>query len=143
MPRPAYGSTLLPGDEKETLTKYRARRHDIYLGEWGSDYPDPHSNAQAFVTDDDMSDQAALKTLAWRNSWQDPDLARRVDAAERESDIERAPHGLSLNRARSPEVAPFVLMFQDVSIAAHRQTIGGFSIGPGPDHTLYAGIEKR
>ncbi len=47
--RRACGFRSLPGTEKETLTKYRARHHDIYLGEWGSDYPDPHSNAQAFV----------------------------------------------------------------------------------------------
>jgi hypothetical protein len=29
---------LIPADNKQTLTKYRARSHDIYLGEWGPDY---------------------------------------------------------------------------------------------------------
>ncbi len=134
---------ILPGDEKETLTKYRARRHDLYLGEWGSDYPDPHSNAQAFVTDDDPGDSAALKTLAWRNSWQNPDLARRVEAAEREGDIGRRAQMYRQIERDAQDVAPFVLMFQDVSIAAHRRTIDGLVIGLGPDHTLYAGIEKR
>ena len=32
---------LIPGDGKQTLTKYRARTHDIYIGQWGPDYLDP------------------------------------------------------------------------------------------------------
>jgi len=135
--------TLLPGDEKATLTKYRARRHDIYLGEWGSDYPDPHSNAQAFITDDDMSDKAALKTLAWRNSWSDPALAVRVEEAERESDIARRAALYRALERDHQKIAPFVLMFQDVAIAAHRKSVHGLFIGPGPDHTLYRAIEKE
>ena len=27
---------ILPGDGKQTLTKYRARTHDIYIGQWGA-----------------------------------------------------------------------------------------------------------
>jgi peptide/nickel transport system substrate-binding protein len=134
---------LLPGDDKETLTKYRARRHDIYLGDWGSDYPDPQSNAQAFVTDDDLSDGAALKTLAWRNSWQDPELAARVEAAARESDIEKRAALYAAIERDHQRVAPFVILFQDVAIAAHRRTVDGLILGPGPDHTLYAGISKK
>ncbi|TGR60008.1 ABC transporter substrate-binding protein, partial [bacterium M00.F.Ca.ET.194.01.1.1] len=37
---------IIPGDGKQTLTKYRARNHDIYIGNWGQDYFDPNSNAQ-------------------------------------------------------------------------------------------------
>ncbi|MGH7087883.1 MAG: ABC transporter substrate-binding protein [Stellaceae bacterium] len=133
---------IRPGDEKETLTKYRARRHEIYLGDWGSDYPDPHSNAQAFIVADDMSDKAALKTLAWRNSWSDPGLARRVQEAARESDIARRAQLYRALQRDHRQIAPFVLMFQDVAIAAHRKTITGFALGPSPDHTLYAGIVK-
>jgi peptide/nickel transport system substrate-binding protein len=132
-----------PGDDKETLTKYRARRHDIYLGEWGSDYPDPHSNAQAFLTNDDMSDAAALKTLAWRNSWADPALAARVEAAEREPDIARRAALYRALEHDEQQVGPYVIMFQDVAVAAHRNTVHGFSLGPGPDHTLYRNIEKN
>ena len=32
---------IIPGDGRQTLTKYRARQHDIYIGNWGSDYQDP------------------------------------------------------------------------------------------------------
>src|SRR3546814_4606294 len=36
---------IIPGDGGQTLTKYRARNHDIYIGQWGPDYQDPHTNA--------------------------------------------------------------------------------------------------
>ena len=58
---------ILPGDGKTTLTKYRARKHDIYIGRWGVDYFDPNSNA-VFVANADNSDDAASKPLAWRNA---------------------------------------------------------------------------
>ena len=73
--------TLVPSDRKETLTRYRARQHELYLGDWGTDYPDPASNAQAFTSDNDESDAAPLKTLAWRNSWQNIAKARRLDSS--------------------------------------------------------------
>ena len=40
---------LMPGDGKQTLTKYRARNQDIYIGQWGADYQDPHTNAETFA----------------------------------------------------------------------------------------------
>ena len=134
--------TILPGDEKAALTKYRARRHEMYLFQWGSDYPDPHSNAQAFNSDADMSDHAALRTLAWRNSWADPALGARVEAAERESDVARRAELYRALERDDQKEAPFVLMFQTVTIAAHRKSVHGFRNGPGGEHTLYRAIEK-
>src|SRR5581483_2859168 len=78
--------TLIPGDGKQTLTKYRARNHDIYIGQWGADYQDPHSNAQAFAMNPDNGDNAKQKTLAWRNAWDIPDMTKAVEAASREKD---------------------------------------------------------
>src|SRR6185295_17157811 len=59
---------IIPGDGKQTLTKYRARNHDIYIGQWGQDYFDPNSNAQTFASNPDNSDAGKSHTLAWRNS---------------------------------------------------------------------------
>ena len=49
---------IIPGDGKQTLTKYRARNHDIYIGQWGADYWDPHSNAETFASNPDNADDA-------------------------------------------------------------------------------------
>jgi peptide/nickel transport system substrate-binding protein len=61
--------SIIPGDGKQTLTKYRARNHDIYIGQWGSDYWDPNSNVQTFASNTDNADSGTNKTLAWRNDW--------------------------------------------------------------------------
>ncbi len=63
---------MIPGDNKQTLAKYRARQHDIYIGEWSADYIDPHSNAQGYAWNPDNSDKSSYKMLAWRNSWDIP-----------------------------------------------------------------------
>ena len=47
---------IIPGDGKQTLTKYRARNHDMYIGQWGVDYWDPNSNAETFTTNPNNSD---------------------------------------------------------------------------------------
>ncbi len=40
---------IIPADDKQNLTEYRARQHDIYIGQWGPDYQDPHTNAETFA----------------------------------------------------------------------------------------------
>jgi peptide/nickel transport system substrate-binding protein len=134
---------LIPGDGKQVLTKYRARHHDIFLGDWGPDYPDPHSNAEAFIVNPDNSDAAARKTPAWRNSWSDPALAARVAAAHEERDPAiRAQLYRDLQRDHQQR-APFVFMYEYVEVAAHAADVDGFVIGRGPARNRYAAIKRR
>ena len=86
---------IMPGDGKQTLTKYRARKHDIYIGQWGSDYWDPNSNADTFAANPDNADDAKAKTLAWRNAWDPGQLTAKTraavlerDAAKRAADVQ-------------------------------------------------------
>ena len=141
----AAGITLgiIAADDKQVLTKYRARHHDIFLGEWGPDYPDPHSNAEAFAVNDDNADGAARKTPAWRTAWSDPAMNAAVAAAMTERDVvRRAQLYQDLQRAHQ-RAAPFVFLFQRVEIAAHRADIDGLVLGLASDQTRYAGIAKR
>jgi peptide/nickel transport system substrate-binding protein len=141
----AAGITLgiITADDKQVLTKYRARHHDIFLGEWGPDYPDPHSNAEAFAFNDDNPDGAARKTPAWRTAWSDPAMNAAVTAAMTERDVERrARLYQDLQRAHQ-RAAPFVFLFQRLEIAAHRAEIDGLVLGLASDQTRYAGIRKR
>ncbi|WP_260854673.1 ABC transporter substrate-binding protein, partial [Paraburkholderia sp. BCC1884] len=57
---------LMPGDAKQAIGKYRARQHDIFIGEWSPDYMDPNSNARGFAWNPDNSDNAPTRMLAWR-----------------------------------------------------------------------------
>ena len=60
--------TILPGEQKAVITKYRARQHQALLLYWGPDYMDPHNNADSFARNPDNSDNAKVKPLAWRNA---------------------------------------------------------------------------
>ena len=134
---------IIPGDEKQTLTKYRARQHDIYIGRWGSDYPDPNSNADTFAANDDNSDNAKAKPLAWRNAWDPGPLTAKTRAAVLERDAEkRAAMYEDLQKAVMNQ-SPFVVMFQEIEVAALRKNVEGFIIGPSFDTNSVVQAKKN
>lgn len=126
---------IIPGDGRQTLTKYRARNHDIYIGQWGADYWDPHTNADTFVRNPDNGDEAALKPLAWRNAWDIPELTAMADAAVLERDgARRAALYGDIQRKFMAE-SPFVMLFQQIEAAGVRRGVAGFRLGPTSDTT--------
>jgi peptide/nickel transport system substrate-binding protein len=133
---------LIPGDGKQVLTKYRARNHDIYIGQWGPDYQDPHTNAETFAMNVDNSDTAKSKTLAWRNSWDIPDMTRRTQAAVRESDAKKREAIYREIQREHQKASPFVILFQETEVVAHHKDVDGFIIGPSFENDLYHAIKK-
>lgn len=134
---------IVPGDSKQVLSRYRARRHEIFFGQWGPDFLDPHSNASVFARNPDNGDDAREKTLAWRNGWDIPDLTRRTEAALFEDDPARRD---DLYRQIQEEVrrdSPFVILFQEQQTAVMRASVSGFSPGLMPDLIDYRRIAKR
>jgi len=133
---------IIPGENKQTLTKYRARKHDIYIGRWGPDYMDPHTNADTFARNPDNSDNAKSKPLAWRNSWDIPEMTKKADAAVLERDTtKRAKMYIELQREHQ-QVSPFVIMFQDIEVVASRANVKGFILGPSFDSNFYQYVTK-
>jgi peptide/nickel transport system substrate-binding protein len=133
---------IIPGEGKQTLTKYRARNHDIYIGRWGPDYMDPHTNADTFARNPDNSDDAKAKPLAWRNAWDIPEMTKMADAAVLEKDAKkRAEMYLELQRQHQL-VSPFVIMFQDIEILGKRANVNGFVLGPSFDSNFYRHTTK-
>ncbi|MBI3452235.1 MAG: ABC transporter substrate-binding protein [Rhodospirillales bacterium] len=135
--------TLIPGDGKRTLTKYRARDHDIYIGQWGPDYQDPHTNAETFAMNVDNSDTAKSKTLAWRNSWDIPEMTKVTLAASREKDAKKRAAAYEAIEREHQKTSPFVTMFQETEVAAHRKNVDGLIIGPSFDNNLYMALKKK
>lgn len=120
-------------DNKTTLTKYRASEHDIYLGQWGSDYQDPHSNADGYLN----------SPLAKRNVWQSPEREAAVLAARDEKDgTKRAQMYMDLQKMALDE-SPFVILFQQVETIAVRKNVDGFIVGPTFDLDLYRNVVKN
>ncbi|OYX45210.1 MAG: ABC transporter substrate-binding protein [Rhodobacterales bacterium 32-67-9] len=133
---------LIPGDGQQTLTKYRARNHDIYIGRWGPDYQDPHTNADTFARNPDNSDDATSKPLAWRNAWDIPEMTKMADAAMLEGDAaKRAEMYLEIQREHQ-ETSPFVIMFQEIEVSAMRNNVNGFIVGPSFNDNNFAHVTK-
>jgi peptide/nickel transport system substrate-binding protein len=133
---------LLPGDGKQVITKYRARNHDVMLLQWGPDYQDPHSNAETFAMNTDNTDASKSKTLAWRNSWDIPDMTKQTAAAVKERDAKKREAIYQQIQREHQKTSPFIIMFQEIETAAHVKGVDGFVIGPSFENNLYANIKK-
>ena len=127
---------IVPGDGKQVLTKYRARQHDIFLGQWGSDYQDPHSNADTFAANPNNADDAKAKPLAWRNAWDIPELTKKTQAAVIEPDSAKRAAIYEELQKEVLATGPFVIMFQQIEVAAQRKNVKGFTLGPSFDNNI-------
>ncbi|WP_182446620.1 ABC transporter substrate-binding protein [Cereibacter sphaeroides] len=132
---------IIPGDGGQTLEKYRARTHDIYIGQWGPDYQDPHTNA-TFAQNPDNSDDAASKPLAWRNAWEIPELTAQADAAVLERDTEKRAQMYRDMQEEVLKTSPFVIMFQESEVVAMRKNVEGYIIGPSFNDNSFRAVTK-
>lgn len=134
---------IIPGDGQQTLTKYRARNHDIYIGRWGPDYQDPHTNADTFARNPDNSDDATSKPLAWRNSWDIPEMTALADAAVLEGDAEKRGQMYLDIQTEHQQVSPFVIMFQETEVVGRRANVKGFVVGPSFNDNSFRHVTKE
>ena len=134
---------VIQGTGKQILTEYRARQHEIYLGAWGPDYPDPHTNADTFAHNPDNADEAKLTgKLAWRNAWDIPEMTKATEAAVLERDADkRAAMYQDIQRQHQRE-APFAVMFQQSIQDAMADGIQGFVTGGAVSDTFYWTVTK-
>lgn len=133
---------IIPGDGKQTLTKYRARQHDIYIGQWGSDYFDPNSNAETFTYNPDNSDEGKTKTLAWRNAWDVPELTKKTQAALLEKDSAARAAIYEDLQKQVLTTGPFVVIFQQTEVAGYSDKLKGYKLGPSFDTNFVYTVSK-
>lgn len=133
---------IIPGDGKQTLTKYRARQHDMYIGQWGSDYFDPNSNADTFTYNSDNSDEGTNKTLAWRNAWDPAELSEKTQAALLEKDTDKRA---AIYQELQKEVlakGPYVIVFQQTEVAGYSDKLKNYKLGPSFDTNFVNTVSK-
>ena len=133
---------IIPGDGKQTLTKYRARQHDMYIGQWGSDYFDPNSNADTFTYNADNSDEGTNKTLAWRNAWDPEELSEKTQAALLEKDTDKRA---AIYEELQKEVlarGPYVIVFQQTEVAGYSDKLKNYKLGPSFDTNFVHTVTK-
>lgn len=134
---------LRVGTGAEILSEYRARKHDIYLGDWGPDYPDPNTNADTFARNPDNSDEAQLTgILAWRNAWPADEVEDMTNAAVLEKDSEKRAAMYEEIQRTHQKVSPFAVMFQLIEQVALRSNVEGFSAGGSIHSAFYWNVTK-
>jgi peptide/nickel transport system substrate-binding protein len=134
--------TLLAGENRQVITKTRARGHQLALLAWGSDYFDPNSNAETFCINTDNSDAARNKTLAWRSSWQDQDLTDRAIAALKETDTKKRQAMYEQMQRDYQQRSPFAMLLQAQDKAVMRVEVKGFALPPLGARTVYEKATK-
>ena len=133
---------LIAGEFRQVITKTRARQHQMAMLRWGSDYMDPHSNAQTFCINGDNTDKSTNRTVAWRSNWQDMDLAGRAQDAVKEVDAGKRVAEYEQLQKDFMQRAPFVIFQQQVGVAAMRKGVAGFDLGVLSDGTRYTALSK-
>ena len=134
---------IIPGDGKQTITKFRARAHDLYIGQWGADYWDPHSNADTFTRNPDNGDNAKSKPLAWRNAWDIPELTKKSDAAVLERDTAKRKAMYEELQAEFRKTSPFIMLYQQTEVAAYRSNVSNLKLGPSFTTNYMFNVSKK
>lgn len=126
---------------QEWLDRYRKHDLDIWLGMWGPDYPDPHSNAKAFaVNKQDAPDGS--DSLADRFGWKAGALSPDAMAAVREQDTGKRKAMYEAIQKTHADKSPFILMFQEVRKVAANAKVRGLVMGTTFSDDRYSGVSK-
>lgn len=128
-------------DGQQWLERYRAASLDIWVGLWGPDYPDPHSNAKAFsVNEKDAPDGS--KSLADRFGWDAGALSPAAMAAVREQDTAKRKAMYEEIQKTHTDTSPFLYMFQEVRKVAIRSKVKGLVLGLTFSDDRYWAVSK-
>ena len=131
------------GTGKQILGVYRAREHDIYVGAWGPDYPDPNTNAGTFAFNPDNTDAAgATGLLAWRNAWSIPAMSDATLAAVVENDRDTRAAMYEAIQRDHQQVSPFAVMFQKIEQTGRADNVQGLSLGGAITAVSYWTVTK-
>src|SRR5690606_32081657 len=128
----------------QVLDAYRARQVPVFIGEWGPDYADPHTNASTFAHNPNNADDAGLSQLAWRNSWAVPDeMNQAVEAATLEGDTDKRVQMYLDIQKDYREIAPIIPMFQKIEQAAMQQNVQNWTSGGSVSSVMYRQVTKE
>jgi len=131
------------GTAKAILGRYRARELDMYMGAWGPDYPDPHTNAGTFAYNPDNSDEAgATGLLAYRNAWDTDGLTEKVAAAVIEGDRDVRAQMYADIQAEFRDIAPFAILFQKIEQTGRNEAVSNLNLGGAITAVSYWPVTK-
>ena len=113
------------------------------LGFWGPDFVDPQANAAAFAFNPDNSDASTNKgVLAWRNSWEIPELtAKTMQLSYIPDHAKREKAYLDL-QSEIQAHSPYIVMFQRTNQLAMQSNVNGLVDGSQVFQIYFGGVSK-
>jgi peptide/nickel transport system substrate-binding protein len=115
--------TIKQIQQSELLNIYRAQKGQLVLINWGPDFPDPDGNVTPFTNYD-------AKSIAWRNAWEAPDIAKLGQQAALEADATKRADLYKQLTERVLHEGPYVVMYQPTRAFGVRKNIKGFAYSP-------------
>jgi ABC-type transport system substrate-binding protein len=103
----------------ELLNIYRAQKGQIVLIYWGPDYPDPDGTVTPFT-------DYSVKSIAWRNAWEAPEIANLGKQAAVERESARRAELYKQITERVLHEGPYIMLYQPVLTYGVRKNIKGF-----------------
>jgi peptide/nickel transport system substrate-binding protein len=101
------------------------------------------TGADTFAANDDNSDNAKAKPIAWRNAWDPGPLTAKTRAATLERDAgKRAEMYRELQKAILAD-SPYVPFLQQIEVIALRKNVEGVVIGPSFDMNSVTQAKKN
>jgi hypothetical protein len=101
------------------------------------------TNADTFSSNPDNSDEANLTgKLAWRISWDIPEMTAETAAAVEESDTDKRRQMYIDIQKKFQQTAPFIPMFQKIEQIGRRANVQGFVTGSAITAAYYWTVTK-
>jgi len=134
--------TLIAGEKKQVLTKWRARKHEMLLGSVVADYLDPNALAQDFLTNADDTEASKKRNPAWFSHYADRAMTNAANAAAVELDDARRRNMYQKIQEKFLAEAPFAYVLQHLEVASSRAEVHGLVLGALINYTRYDGTLK-
>jgi peptide/nickel transport system substrate-binding protein len=123
--------------QSELLNIYRAQEGQMVLINWGPDFPDPDGNVTPFTN-------FAAKSIAWRNAWDAPDIAKLGQEAAVEPDSAKRAELYKELTERVQHEGPYIMLYQPTRSFGVRNNIDGFFYDPADTPSVtFAQISKK
>lgn len=114
----------------ELLNQYRAQKLQMVLLSWGPDYPDPNTNANPFT-------DYEAKSIAWRNGWQGPEIAKLAQDASLAPDTAKRAELYKQMTERLFHEGPYAVLYQPVRTYGVRKNIQNFKYDPATTPSIF------
>jgi peptide/nickel transport system substrate-binding protein len=106
--------------QSELLNIYRAQEGQLVLINWGPDFPDPDGNVTPFTNYEAQS-------IAWRNGWDNPEIAELGKQAAIEQDTEVRTQLYAEIEERVAHEGPYIMLYQPSRTYGVRNNVTGFA----------------